>query len=230
MKNKRLSVLFCVAILICCLGTGTALGSDEFVTDFPARGISRRIAPKGQRPLIVVPPFETVKLSDAAVRDYNSYVLRISLYEKDVEGRWTLSAKRVGAFAQQSSQPGAVNWASLGFDDYVKARPGLADYDKLSISETAYVTMRDAECNVMTDPDAKEQCLAFRKHRRTEWLDGLLQKDDNGKVVTETVAPLTGGSHPVAAAPLEETGRPGVKHPELAFNPCEPGTGGPSGP
>lgn len=197
-----------------------AEAGQEVVTGTPARGVTRRLAPDGERPLIVVPPLETVKLSDTGPKDYNSYVLKISLYEKDAEGRWTLSEKRTGAFAQQSSAPGTVNWASLGFDDYVKARPGLANYDKMSMSEADYLKMRDAECNAIADATLREQCLEFRKNRRTEWLDGLLSKNDIGGIINETVAPLRGATYEVAAAPLEEPEREGVLRPGIAPNPC----------
>ena len=198
------------------------IGSGGSVTGQPPRGITRREPPIGERPLLVVPPLENVKISDKREKDFGSYIVRTSLYRKDSDGRYVLINREDSAFSQQQSigdeAPG--DWTKMTFDDYIDARPGLKDYDRLSISEEAYIALRDAECHEISNPTARRQCLEFRKNRRTEWLDGLTQKNDDGIAITEDNVPLTGKTYDVAAAPLEPAIKVGKKRPELAYNPC----------
>ena len=208
-------------------GNTIILGQDDggaiTVTESAPRGISRREAPVGERPLLVVPPLEDVKKSDTGEKDFGSYLVRTSLYRKDSDGRYVLIRREDSAFSQQQDVgAGATEvWQKMAFDDYVNARPGLRDYDKLTISEEVYTVLRDAECHEIPNPVARTQCLEFRKNRRTEWLDGLTQKRDDGIVINENNVPLTGRRYELAAAPLEPAQRMGRKRPELADNPCK---------
>ena len=191
------------------------------VTGEAPRGVSRRGAPIGERPLLVVPPLEEAKLSDSGEKDFGSYLVRTSLYRKE-NGKFVLMRREDSAFSQQQSRGGASNenWKRMKFDDYVAARPGLSGYERMTVTEEGYVAMRDAECKYLVDGKMKEQCHEFRKNRRTEWLDGLIQKNDTGDTVTEDVVSLRGGTYDIAVAPLEPVEKPGVRHPELAPDPC----------
>ena len=217
-----------IVTLLLCLGIteNVAYAGPEnhtvTVTEKALRGISRRETPVGERPLLIVPPFEDVKQSDTGTKDFSSYLVRTSLYRKE-NGKYVLIRREDSAFSQQQALGGTANevWKKMKFDDYIAARPGLIDYDKLSISDASYIILRDAECNTMSDGTRRLQCLEFRRQRHTEWLDGLLQKNDTGDVITENNVPLKGTDYNIAAAPLELVTRSGVTNKKLANYPCD---------
>lgn len=180
------------------------------------RGLSKSIAPDSP-PLILVPPLSERKMKDDREEEFASYTVRASLYREKEGGGWALVNRKETSFVQTLSKNGASNWAKVDCASAPVVRPDLT-YEQLLMTKESYNRLRTLECEKLTGQE-RTACIAMRRQRDVDWLDGLLVKNDDGNTVTAVTTPLVGGNVPVCVRRVERGVNAGVKRPEMADYP-----------
>ena len=180
------------------------------------RGLSKSIAPDSP-PLILVPPLSERKMKDDREAEFASYTVRASLYREKEGGGWALVNRKETSFVQTLSTNGSSDWARVDCTSAPVVRPNLT-YEQLLMTKESYDRLKTLECEKLAGQE-RAACIAMRRQRDVDWLDGLLVGNDDGNTVTAVTTPLVGGNVPVCVRRIERGVNAGVKKPEMADYP-----------